>query len=163
MKQRDMTKLEQDTELEELKALLRIDEENLAKEWAEQPIRYVQAVRVCARAEATVSYLSLERDILEATIHRTLRSTGVEGVGRVTDAAIKAAIRVDERTVAADDKVVEATHYLSLVRGVVRAYEQRERSLKYIQMSQALPMDSETRTLGRNARRMALSRYADLE
>lgn len=139
-------------EINDLEKLLVIDEEHMDVEWANQPIRYIQVVRVCARTQAEVSLHKIQADALEAELTLKYKVDGIVGVDRPTVEAIKAAVSSNEKMIVTWKALVELEQRLELLEGLKKAFEMRERSLKYIQIMDGLPLTDEDRELGRQAR-----------
>lgn len=146
---------------ESLESLLVINEEDLIDEWANQPIRYINVVRLCARTQAELTNQKVALDTLKATRTLTAKSKGIPGIDRVTDSAITAWIDTDAEVLSTIENITNTTHRLTILEGLKRAYEQRERSLKYIQMLRSMPLTDEDRELGRSARNTALQKYLE--
>lgn len=149
-------KEEEKDPISDLERMLAIDEERLSAEWADQPFRYVTAVRVCAQSERTLSERKLDLEALEADLDRKYRIEGIPGGIKLTEPAMNNAITCHPEYIMLRTLIIDCQHRLTLCQGLVRAFEQRERSLKYIQMSRSLPLLDEDRELGRAAREHAL-------
>jgi hypothetical protein len=140
------------TEQEELEKLLTINEENLEYEWQEQPKRYVQCARLAARYEAAASLAKAAYEKEWADAFLRLKATGIPGI-KVTDPAVEAGVELTESVIEKHKLYVEAEERSNVMRQIVRAFEMRERSLKYIQMLRSLPLEVEDRSMAMAARR----------
>ena len=145
-------------EIAELEALLEIDEEKLPYEWQHQPRLFVTLARHAARGDAAVSEAELALKICESTLYRGFRTVGIPGIERPTEEAIKQAIRADSEWQAKSAALILEEEVAAIKRALMKAAEQRERSLKHLSFYRSLPLGEEDEELGRAARRTALQR-----
>jgi hypothetical protein len=119
-------------EEDDIRALLEIDDENLDEEWSQQPVIYMRAVRASARASAAVLLNKLALRIRQASLARQFRQNGIPGVtGKVTEEGIKQAFSLDKLCQQLEYHQILLLEREFTLSGLVRAFEQRERSLKY--------------------------------
>lgn len=129
------------TPLGDLEGLLSIDEGNLAGEWVEQPRIYLRVCREAARAEAAVWNAEKARDKYYADLYVRFKKEGFSDVGRVTEELIKQTIELDVEHQKLEQEILEAKYVMKIFQSLVRAFEQRERSLKYIQIGMQIPSE----------------------
>jgi hypothetical protein len=141
--------------------LLVIDEENLPLEWAEQPKRYLLSVREYATAEYNYMMHRLELQKREAELGLRFRSgdagtSPLSKLAKVTEDSVKQALLVDPGLAKLRQEGAVLQAAVDIKKGLMVAFQQRERSLKYLQLTLGLPLDEETRRLGSAARRSVL-------
>lgn len=119
-------------EAEEFESLLSIDEDHLDGEWVRQPTLHAQCSRFAARAYAAVGRARNELKALSAQKNMCFRKEGIEGLPRVTDEAIKAAVAADREIQDLENRVVILESLHVYVAGLVRNCEGRISSLKWL-------------------------------
>lgn len=143
------------TEQEELEKLLQINEEDLEGEWLDQPKRYVTCARIAARYEMHASLAKAEYEKAWSQSFLNLKVHAKDGI-KLTDPAAKAAVELDKTVIEKQKELTEAEERVFIMRAIVRAFEMRERSLKYVQMLRAIPAESQDRELARAVARRSM-------
>ena len=144
-------------EFRAVEALIAIDDENLEAEFLDQPILYMKAVHVWSRAQAALTQCEQEIKERQAGLARQIRLHGIPGAEklRVTEDAIKQEFALDKGLSTLEKRKTELEYAVNILRGLVFAFQQRERSIKAVaEQRHRVPLaTAEDQVVGR---RMAL-------
>lgn len=145
-------------DLHEMQTLLMIDEDDLATEWHQQPIKYARVARLAARYEAALADAELTVKATEARLYGEIRDTPSEK--RLSEEGVKQAMRRNPEWLRAERARIECLERAKISAGLVRAMDQRERSLKWITVRQFGEWDGRDSGLPKGVIEDVLSRAA---
>lgn len=132
-------KLTEEDEGAALERLLVIDEEHLLKEWKENSLLLIQAVRLFARTQAASSEAEIEIKKAEGKAFIKAKTEGIKDIAKPSDEVSKHAVASDPEIVAMKLAKVAIDHRLNILKGLVKSFEQRAMALKYVQLNAGLP------------------------
>lgn len=117
--------------IEEASSILNIDEFRLVKEWKGQPSLYGKFAAAFARAKAFVEVKKAALEQVDAKLARRIRSDPEAfEVGKITEAAILEVIQSNPKHIAANDELIQAKYYSSMLQGFVEALDHRKKGLE---------------------------------
>lgn len=110
---------------------IRIDDGALDLEWLEQPSLMMKYTRLLADAEKELDLAKEELDLVKSDIDKDIRlNPDKYDLSKVTDAAVLAAISTQTGFKRVSKRVVDARYEVNVLKGAVKAFEQRKDALE---------------------------------
>lgn len=118
---------------DEIHSLFAIDEKNLVEEWEKQPELFLRYSMKLADARRELDEEKAALSVVNAELDRDIRENPEEhGVGKVTDASVKAAIPLNARYQKQERNVRDVKHRVDILSAYVDALDQRKKALEKI-------------------------------
>jgi len=116
-----------------VKDSIAINASALDVEWVNQPALMGEWCEKLADAKAEVDRAKERRDIVMAELDKEMRLKPEKfGLEKVTESALSNAIKLEERFLAANEEVIEATHEVDTINAVVRALDHKKKALEML-------------------------------
>lgn len=110
---------------------LYIEEDELDMECLEQPTLMLKYSRIASGLRQKADLAKESLDLVKATVEREVRDDPEEfGIPKITEAAVKAAILLDERYIDANHKLIDAEYESRVAAGAVDATAARTKMLE---------------------------------
>lgn len=108
-----------------LREIVQINEAVLTEEFIKQPSIYAWFAALMEFASAEVETKKMNLGILRANLDSEVRTAFLSASKKATEAMIAAAIDCDAATIAAQKELIEAERQYGILKGIVRALDQR--------------------------------------
>ena len=109
-----------------LREIVKITEADLTEEFIKQPSLYAWFATLCEFASAEVETKKMNLSIDRANLDAEKRAALLSATKKPTEAMVGSAIDVDERYVTAQKALIEAKRQYGILKGIVKALEQRK-------------------------------------
>jgi hypothetical protein len=106
-------------------AMMRIDDQNLSKEFTQQASLLAYAATLAARAEAEWGYAKLDLEETTASIYKDVRQDAEADGRRTTEAQVDAAVKTSRGYLEASENEIQHKEQYRILRGLVDALIQR--------------------------------------
>lgn len=111
--------------------IFEIDMYELDREWVRQPKLFFNFARQLADAREQVERSKAEMDVVKAEMDQEIRNSPEDyDIGKVTEAAITAAIAMSKEMKQAQSEFIRAKHNADILQGAVNALEHRKSALE---------------------------------
>jgi len=119
------------TDNETIDLEIQIDENSLDVEWVGQPRMYFKYASMLADAKREQDQAKVELDLVTAELDMVIRSDPDKfGIGKVTEAAIKATVLAQKEYGKAQKAVLTAKHGVDVLGAAVTALDHRKKALE---------------------------------
>jgi hypothetical protein len=108
-----------------IRDVLLINEANLSSEFERQPSTYAYFAALMEFAVADVEHKKLAFSVMEANLD-SVKRTELKDQTKVTEAVIRSAIIKDQKYQLLSEELIEAQRQLGILKGLVKALEQRK-------------------------------------
>ena len=109
-----------------LREIVKISEADLTEEFIKQPSLYAWFATLCEFASAEVETKKMNLSILYANLDAEKRAEFAVSAKKVTEAVISGAVETDARHIDAKTSLIEAGRQYGILKGIVKALEQRK-------------------------------------
>lgn len=110
---------------------LAIDPNALDVEWLEQPKKFFDVAEQAAEAKREVDRAKLALDVTEAELDNDIRTSPQKyGIAKITETALKAAMRLTDKYQKAQTTLTEAQYAKAMLDSATQAWDQRKRALE---------------------------------
>lgn len=118
---------------EEMRASIKIDPMQLDVEAAMQAENFLAIAEDCIEAKAKIDRLEYDLDLLEAKTQMRIREEPAKyGIEKVTEGAISATVKLNDKVIEASEAVMDARKEHMLLQHTLMASEQRKRMLEIL-------------------------------
>lgn len=112
-------------------AILLIDENQLDKEWTQQPKTYYQYAEEVAKQQKKLDELKKEKEVIVAGLGLNIRQSPEKyDIVKVTESAVSAAIVLDTSNQLIEERIIEQKYVLDLAKGVLTALDHKKKALE---------------------------------
>jgi hypothetical protein len=117
---------------EEYESLIEVDENQLDREWINQPKLFMKFALMLAKAKRSHAEAKANVDTVEAELNLLVRSQPVTyGIGtKVTEAVIASVVVSQSQYKEATKRLIQAKYRMDMIQAVVDALDHRKRTLE---------------------------------